>query len=33
MTARSLTSKTPPLEPGPFDLVLDCLDLPVRPAY
>jgi hypothetical protein len=28
-----LTSETPPLEPGPFDLVLDCLDLPARPAY
>ena len=28
-----LTSETPPLEPGPFELVLDCLDLPVRPTY
>jgi hypothetical protein len=28
-----LTSETPPLEPGPFDLVLDCLDLPARPSY
>jgi hypothetical protein len=28
-----LTSETPPLQPGPGDLVLDCLDLPARPSY
>lgn len=28
-----LTSEVPPAQPGPDDLVLDCLDLPARPSY